>query len=709
MRSKCATLWVPCDASGPRHEGARASVGVGVRTERRTNSFHRFVRPSLPRRGSATWRAASLTRAMLAWLGLAPIAIALYSRFRSLPDALVVEYAAFMQQFGGTATLGNNALKHHHAATEFCRQRVSGCTWAEHHALVDASREPWSHLFDAIRIPAKLPPRPTECVRIHRPSAEDLLDLVRRAQPAVLTGLLDGWPALERWNNSYLTRHLGGAQVTVSISAGRFDHPEPPEAWGLPPSDTLEGVVSRPAHVPMSLRRALEAAHHIGATNSTVSASTDAPTAPAAAAVASGGDDASLLRAYVEYQPIDQLLATSDARSASSSEQPTDSSTIAAVLSHDLRAPLETTSRAKASERDAAVLATAAAAATAASQHRAEGSHSAPELVWRGQHEIAAIPSAEWLVPRKQLLWLGGGGTIGSTHYDPHENLMAVVSGTKVFHLAPPEDGPKLGAYSPMAEGSLRIEPRPRQARAGAGHEEVAGSGGAAFMSSHRLARSPDAVGEPLELHHYAPASLSTPAHLQPSFPRLAETTRFECVAKSGEVVYTPAYYWHEVVSLADTPTSQPPPPPADAAAEATEAAEDGPRRSVVAINWFFESFYQRVYPNNTFDRSPHYLLLDELRPLDQPFPPRARTADRQRSRPRSRQPKERRQSADAGERLPEPAVPGGQQAAASAASSEPAAPRFYARLRQRAGEGSPPPSPVAAGDDQKSCSESES
>ena len=77
-------------------------------------------------------------------------------------------------------------------------------------------------------------------------------------------------------------------------------------------------------------------------------------------------------------------------------------------------------------------------------------------------------------MPRKQLLWMGSGGTIGSTHYDPYENLMAVLSGTKTFHLAPPEDGAgnhTTRAEEPIGSGRVRIgrapeEPAAAEARA---------------------------------------------------------------------------------------------------------------------------------------------------------------------------------------------------------------------------------------------------
>ena len=74
--------------------------------------------------------------------------------------------------------------------------------------------------------------------------------------------------------------------MTVSVSEGRFDDPESPSAWGLERTPELHGVVARPAHVPMKLHQALEAIRG----NSTASAGA--------------------LTTYVEYQPIDVLLAS---------------------------------------------------------------------------------------------------------------------------------------------------------------------------------------------------------------------------------------------------------------------------------------------------------------------------------------------------------------------------------------------------------------
>ena len=56
-----------------------------------------------------------------------------------------------------------------------------------------------------------------------------------------------------------------------------------------------------------------------------------------------------------------------------------------------------------------------------------------------------------------------------------------------------------------------------------------------------------------------------------------------------------------------------------------------------MAVNWFYEPYYQRLCPNSSWDRSPHYALLDAQRPLEQPFPPRTTIAHPRRTGRRTR------------------------------------------------------------------------
>ena len=367
---------------------------------------------------------------MLALIAPSLLVIALYNRFRSLPIGLVEEWAAFVKEnVGSEDQLGNSALSHHAAVEAFCRRRRDGCTWAEYHAIVDHSREPWAHLFDRLAVEADVPARPTQCVRLHRPSAAELLGLVRRSQPAVLTGIIDEWPATTRWaEDGYLERSFGQLPVTVSVSDnGRFDQPEPAGWWGLPESsETLRGVIARPAHISMRLAEALSAAR----------------------------DSGSNLTAYLEYLPLDDLP-------------------VEGAASRRFWADLGgSPGRYSPDAEDGSSTAAEEAATSELADAARGGGEEARRLLGRGL-EIGAMPLAAWLMPRKQLLWLGGNATVGSTHYDPYENLMAVVAGKKTFHLASPDEGGRLGAFQAMAEGQLQIERQSErdEARKPGGHK----------------------------------------------------------------------------------------------------------------------------------------------------------------------------------------------------------------------------------------------
>lgn len=86
---------------------------------------------------------------------------ALFSKFRELDAELAAEWAAYRAANAKQhAHLANNAIQHHYSVSHFCRQRPAGCSWAEHHALVDNSLEPFGHLFDQNRIKAEVGPSP---------------------------------------------------------------------------------------------------------------------------------------------------------------------------------------------------------------------------------------------------------------------------------------------------------------------------------------------------------------------------------------------------------------------------------------------------------------------------------------------------------------------------------------------------------------------
>ena len=58
-------------------------------------------------------------------------------------------------------------------------------------------------------------PRPIP--RVHRPTPEEIQRLVVNRRPALLTGLLDDWPAIKRWTPAFLQASHGDSRVTALV------------------------------------------------------------------------------------------------------------------------------------------------------------------------------------------------------------------------------------------------------------------------------------------------------------------------------------------------------------------------------------------------------------------------------------------------------------------------------------------------------------
>ena len=57
--------------------------------------------------------------------------------------------------------------------------------------------------------------------RVPAPSVADFRrDYESAAQPVILTGLIDDWPALERWSTQYFSESFGECEITAAVMAG---------------------------------------------------------------------------------------------------------------------------------------------------------------------------------------------------------------------------------------------------------------------------------------------------------------------------------------------------------------------------------------------------------------------------------------------------------------------------------------------------------
>lgn len=90
-------------------------------------------------------------------------------------------------------------------------------------------------LLAVYRCNHRLHPQSNEISRRHRLSREELLcDFYATNRPVVITGMLDDWPAMRKWNLDYFSRTFGDRQVEVRVP---------------PPADSSHDVIQRERYV----------------------------------------------------------------------------------------------------------------------------------------------------------------------------------------------------------------------------------------------------------------------------------------------------------------------------------------------------------------------------------------------------------------------------------------------------------------------------
>ncbi|KAJ9456945.1 JmjC domain-containing protein E [Diplonema papillatum] len=134
----------------------------------------------------------------------------------------------------------------------------------------------------------------------------------------------------------------------------------------------------------------------------------------------------------------------------------------------------------------------------------------------------------DWF-PHLQLavknIWFGGS-TLGKAHFDPYDNLMSVISGKKTFTLFHPHENEN------MYEGHIREANLEYDTETGRFVRDDLSDTTALTMTPVHINREEDRL-------------------LYSGFER-ANQTRLTCEVGPGDVLYLPAFWWHEVASQGD-------------------------------------------------------------------------------------------------------------------------------------------------------------
>ena len=189
---------------------------------------------------------------------------------------------------------------------------------------------------------------------------------------------------------------------------------------------------------------------------------------------------------------------------------------------------------------------------------------SIPQYMPKLEEDIEELSFVKGLLTRRQLnLWLSDGNTLGKLHFDPFDNLLCQISGTKHVTLYEPHDNRRLyEAHIP--EALLGFDQQTQQFR------------------KKKLLDSTSMVMSPVDI-------------LNPDkrrFPLFMDVFPMHCTIHPGDVLYMPAFWWHEVQSTPDP----------------KEARN-------MAVNYWYEPFYTKDFPcaECKLDINKHYHnLLDD-------------------------------------------------------------------------------------------------
>lgn len=137
-------------------------------------------------------------------------------------------------------------------------------------------------------------------------------------------------------------------------------------------------------------------------------------------------------------------------------------------------------------------------------------------------NDVTQFDWASFLKLKMTNVWIGNGKTRGKLHFDPFENLLCQIQGTKVVHLFNPLDNRNL------YEGHIREAQFSYDLKS------------ANFKRDHLL-DSTSMVMSPVDIEN---------PNLE-RFPLFSNAmkNRMECTIESGDVLYLPSFYWHEVQS----------------------------------------------------------------------------------------------------------------------------------------------------------------
>lgn len=171
---------------------------------------------------------------------------------------------------------------------------------------------------------------------------------------------------------------------------------------------------------------------------------------------------------------------------------------------------------------------------------------SIPQYMPELQSDLEELPFIKGLLTRKHLnLWLSDGNTLGKLHFDPFDNLLCQIKGQKEFIVFEPHSSAAL-YEGHIQEALLDFNKTSKTFR------------------RKKLLDSTSMVMSPVDI-------------LRPdfkTFPMFSKAKPLNCTVGKGDVLFLPAFWWHEVQSYPSKKTGV-----------------------NLAVNFWYEPFLKKEFP----------------------------------------------------------------------------------------------------------------
>lgn len=175
-----------------------------------------------------------------------------------------------------------------------------------------------------------------------------------------------------------------------------------------------------------------------------------------------------------------------------------------------------------------------------------------------------ALPS--WIgdvaLEGKAHLWLGDGRTIGKLHFDPFDNLLVQLEGSKTFVLFDAARNER------FYEGHMR-------------EAELTFIEDSETFTKHTLSETTSMV--------HSPVTIDEPDFETFPLARDALQHRMECTVDAGAALFVPSFWWHEVRST-----------PGPARSFRRGRGPENRLRVNVAVNFWFAPLFDKEFPCST-------------------------------------------------------------------------------------------------------------